>query len=74
MALCYDRPMVELVFYVWLLGATLIFVGVAMTGEASDRFEALWLLALAASWPLVVLIFLAGAVATLIGMVISATR
>jgi len=74
MAPCYAAPMVELVFYVWLLGATLIFVGVAMTGEASDRFEALWLLALAASWPLVVLIFLAGAVATVIGMLISATR
>ena len=66
--------MVELLFYVWLLGATLIFVGVAMTGEASDRFEGLWLLTLAASWPLVVLVFLAGAVATMIGILISAGR
>jgi len=66
--------MVELVFYVWLLGATLIFVGVAMTGEASDRFEGLWLLALAASWPLVAIIFLTGALATMIGMLISAVR
>lgn len=66
--------MVELVFYVWLLGATLIFVGVAMTGEASDRFEGLWLLVLAASWPLVALIFLAGAIATMIGILISAGR
>ena len=74
MAPCYDAGMVELVFYVWLLGATLIFVGVAMTGEASDRFEGLWLLALAASWPLVALVFLAGAVATMIGMLISAVR
>lgn len=66
--------MVELVSYVWLLGATLIFVGVAMTGEASDRFEGLWLLVLAASWPLVALIFLAGAIATMIGILISAGR
>jgi hypothetical protein len=66
--------MVELVFYVWLLGATLIFVGVAMTGKASDRFEGLWLLALAASWPLVALFFLVGAIATMIAMLISASR
>lgn len=66
--------MVELIFYVWLLGATLIFVGVAMTGEASDRFEGFWLLALAASWPLVLLLFLLGAIATLISMLIAATR
>ena len=66
--------MVELVFYIWLLGATLIFVGVAMTGEASDRFEGLWLLVLAASWPLVVLFCLAGAIATMIGILISAGR
>lgn len=74
MTACYVAAMVELAFYVWLLGATLVFVGVAMTGEASDRFEALWLLALAASWPLVALIFLAGAVATMVGMLISASR
>ena len=66
--------MVELVFYVWLLGATLIFVAVAMTGEASDRFEGLWLLALAASWPLVAIVFLAGLLATMIGMLIAASR
>lgn len=66
--------MVELVFYLWLLGATLIFVGVAMTGEASDRFAGLWLLALAAAWPLVLLIFLIGATATMIGILISAAR
>ena len=66
--------MIALVFYVWLLGATLIFVGVAMTGETSDRFEAVWLLTLAAIWPLVVLIFLAGAFATMVGMLISASR
>jgi hypothetical protein len=66
--------MVELVFYVWLLGATLIFVGVAMTGEASDRFEGLWLLALAAAWPLVLLIFVLGGLLTVIGNLISASR
>ena len=66
--------MMELIFYVWLLGATLIFVGVAMTGEASDRFEGLWLLALAAAWPLVVLICLAGAIATMISILISPGR
>lgn len=53
--------MVELVFYIWLLGATLIFVCVAMTGEATDRFEAIWLLALAAVWPLVLLFMVLGA-------------
>lgn len=54
--------MVELVFYIWLLGATLIFVGVAMTGKATDRFEAIWLLALAAVWPLVLLFMVLGGV------------
>ena len=71
---CYDAPMIELVFYVWLLGATLIFVGVAMTGQASDRFEGVWLLGLAASWPLVLLIFLVGAAVTMIGILNSADR
>ena len=66
--------MVELVFYVWLLGATLIFVGVAMTGEATDRFEGIWLLALAASWPIVLVIFLLGAVATMISILNSSGR
>lgn len=66
--------MVELVFYVWLLGATFVFVGVTMTGEASERAEPLWLLALAAAWPLVLLLFLVGAVATVIGIILSATR
>jgi hypothetical protein len=66
--------MVELVFYVWLLGGTLVFVGVAMTGEASDRSEPLWLLVLSASWPLVLLVFLVGTLATMIGMFISRAR
>jgi hypothetical protein len=66
--------MIELVFYIWLLGATLVFVGVAMTGEARDRFEAVWLLTLAASWPLVLLVFLVGAIATMVSILISASR
>lgn len=66
--------MVELMFYIWLLGASLVFVGVTMTGEASDRAEPLWLLALAATWPLVLAVFVLGAVATVIGILISATR
>lgn len=66
--------MVELIFYLWLLGATLVFVGVAMTGEASDRFAGLWLLALAAAWPAVLLLFLLGVIATTIGMLLSASR
>jgi hypothetical protein len=71
---CYGAAMVELVFYVWLLGATLIFVGVAMMGEATDRFEGVWLLALAASWPIVLVIFLLGAVATMISILNSSGR
>lgn len=66
--------MVEMVLYVWLLGGTLVFVGVAMTGEASDRAEPLWLLVLAASWPLVLMVFLAGTLATMIGLIISRAR
>jgi len=66
--------MVELVFYVWLLGTALVFVGVSMTGEASERAEPLWLLALGVAWPLVLLIFLLGWAATLIGWLISARR
>lgn len=66
--------MVELVFYIWLLGAALVFVGVSMTGEASERAEPLWLLALGAAWPLVLLIFLLGWAATLIGWLITARR
>lgn len=66
--------MVELVFYIWLLGTTLIFVGVAMTGEANDRFEGLWLVALAATWPLVLLIFVMGAIAALVSILVSTTR
>ena len=66
--------MVELFFYVWLLGATLIFVGVATTGEATDRFEGVWLLALAASWPFVLAAFLIGAVVTMIGILNSSGR
>lgn len=66
--------MVELVIYGWLLGATAIFVGVAMTGEASERDEPLWLLALAASWPLVLIVFLAGMAATLASKLLSMGR
>jgi hypothetical protein len=66
--------MVELVFYVWLLGTALVFVGVSMTGKASERAEPLWLLALGAAWPLVVLVFLLGWAATLIGWLIAARR
>ena len=66
--------MVELVFYVWLLGAALVFVGVATTGEASAQAEPLWLLALGAAWPLVLLVFLLGWAATLIGWLIAARR
>lgn len=63
--------MIALVFHLWLLGTTLIFVAAATTGEASDRFEGLWLLALSASWPLVVILFLVGAMAAMAGMLIS---
>jgi hypothetical protein len=66
--------MIELILYIWLLGATLVFVGVAMTGEASDRFEPLWLLGLAACWPVIVLAFLAGAAVTLASRIISTGR
>jgi asparagine N-glycosylation enzyme membrane subunit Stt3 len=52
--------MLLIAFYVWLLGATIVFVAVAMAGDASDRTEPLWLLVLAAVWPLVVLVFLVG--------------
>lgn len=52
--------MIEMLLYIWLLGAVLIFVGVALSGEATDRFEAIWLLALAASWPLVLLFMALG--------------
>ena len=63
--------MVELVFYIWLLGATLVFVGVTMTGEASERGEPLWLMALGAAWPLVLAMFLLGMAATLVGWLLS---
>ena len=66
--------MIELIFYIWLLGATLIFVGVAITGEATDRFEGIWLLALAASWPFVLVAFLIGAIATMVSILIAAAR
>lgn len=74
MASCYDADMVALVFYVWLLGAILIFVAVAVSGKAEDRFEGLWLLVLAAAWPFVVAFVLVGTAATLIGMLISLNR
>lgn len=54
--------MVETAFYIWLLGSSLIFVAVAMSGQASDRSQAIWLLLLAASWPLVLLFMAVGAV------------
>ena len=54
--------MVEMTFYVWLLGAALIFVAVAMSGQATDRSQAIWLLLLAASWPLVLVFMAVGAV------------
>ena len=68
---CYTPRMVELVFYIWLLGATLVFVGVTMTGEASERGEPLWLMALGAAWPLVLAMFLLGMAATLVGWLLS---
>jgi hypothetical protein len=54
--------MIELVFYIWLLGATLVFVGVTLTGESSERFEPIWLLVLATSWPFMLLFMLVGVV------------
>lgn len=49
-------------FYIWLLGAVVIFVIVAMNGKATDRTQAIWLLLLSASWPLVILVMAIGAV------------
>ena len=66
--------MLELVFYVWLLGAAFIFVGVALSGEASDRFEGLWLLALAASWPLVLVFKAFGAMLLMIAAAVGIRR
>lgn len=66
--------MIELILYIWLLGATLVFVGVATTGEAADRSEPFWLIALAVSWPIVALAFLAGMAATLASWLIAAAR
>ncbi|CAN7636425.1 MULTISPECIES: hypothetical protein [unclassified Rhizobium] len=54
--------MVEMTFYIWLLGAALIFVAVAMSGQATDRSQAIWLLLLAASWPFVLVFMAVGAV------------
>lgn len=51
----------ELIFFLWLLGATMVFVSVAVTGEAREPSEALWLLTLAAAWPFVVLVMIIGA-------------
>jgi hypothetical protein len=53
--------MVELFFFIWLLGATIVFVSVAMTGEAREPSEALWLLMLAATWPFIALFMILGA-------------
>ena len=60
--------MVEMTVYIWLLGAALVFVVVAMSGRATDRTQAIWLLLLAAAWPFVVIFMAVGAVL----MVISA--
>lgn len=54
--------MVETAFYIWLLGSALIFVSVAMSGQATERSQAIWLLFLAAAWPLVLLFMAIGAV------------
>jgi hypothetical protein len=54
--------MVETAFYIWLLGAALVFVVVAMSGQATDRSQGIWLLLLAASWPFVLLLMAVGAV------------
>ena len=54
--------MVETAFYIWLLGATLIFIVVAMSGQATDRTQAIWLLLLAVSWPFVLVFMAVGAV------------
>jgi uncharacterized membrane protein len=54
--------MVETAFYIWLLGSVLIFVAVAMSGQATDRSQAIWLLLLAASWPFVLVFMAIGAV------------
>jgi uncharacterized membrane protein len=55
--------MVEMTFYIWLLGAALIFVAVAMmSGTTTDRSQAIWLLLLAASWPFVLVFMAVGAV------------
>ena len=54
--------MVEMTVYIWLLGAALIFVAVAMSGQATDRSQAIWLLLLAASWPFVLVFMAVGAV------------
>ena len=54
--------MVETAFYIWLLGAALVFVAVAMSGQATDRSQAIWLLLLAASSPFVLVFMAVGAV------------
>ena len=54
--------MIEMIFFIWLLVATTIFVAVAMTGEQTEPSAAIWLLVLAASWPLVLLLMAVGGV------------
>jgi hypothetical protein len=66
--------MLELIFFIWLLGATLVFVLVALTGEAREPSEAAWLLLLGAIWPIVLLFMLAGAVLMALSAVLMASR
>lgn len=54
--------MVEMIFFIWLLGTTIFFVSVAMMRDAREPSEALWLLTLAAFWPFTLFIMLLGAV------------
>jgi hypothetical protein len=63
--------MVETAFYIWLLGAALVFIAVAMSGQATDRSQAIWLLLLAASWPFVLVFMAVGAVLMAISAVAS---
>ena len=54
--------MVEVIFFIWLLVAAAIFVSVALTSKESEPSAAIWLLVLAASWPLVLLLMAVGGV------------
>jgi hypothetical protein len=54
--------MLEMIFFIWLLGTTIFFVSVAMMREAREPSEALWLLTLAAIWPVILLLMLIGVI------------